>query len=54
MVIGNEGNIFIIYIRPYKNSSSNEKLFDFMYLGASLITRTTYTILMESVKCNWN
>ena len=32
IVIGNEGNIFIIYIRPYKNLSSNEKLFDYMYI----------------------
>ena len=31
IVIGNKGKNFIIYVRPYKDSSSNEKSFHFMY-----------------------
>ena len=31
IVLGNEDNIFMIYIRPYKNLSSNEELFHFMH-----------------------
>ena len=32
IVIGNKGNIFIIYIRPYKDSSSNEKSFHLKHI----------------------